>query len=242
MGEPSLYCWAVIRARSYEGWLMRKQYSKSVSVFGCNQWIVFSDVKAWLGGHDYSTFSYAPQAQYVGLWLNVPTFMNAWRIIFEAGDYKKHDWTAKVDADAVFIPARLRQHVGQYTGSRSFIKNCPKFSSMQGPLEVLSTPAVQALETGHQNCLKSIDQSHIGEDGFMQKCLEMLGVQGQPDMGILTDKYCGQEPKPCTNRWAAAFHPFKSAKEYDQCLNETGFQHSILDPLGPVPEKLIVSS
>jgi hypothetical protein len=207
---------------SYEVVLIRAFYPYSVSIFGCNSWVVYSDQKAWLGGTTYSVQSDAPKAKYVGLWLNVDIFMNAWKRIFKHQEYLKTDWTVKVDPDAVFLPHRLRNHLRPFNGGMLFFRNCPKFSSMQGPLEVLSRDAVANFARNYNNCVNGIDQSHIGEDGFLQKCMEMLGVGSSQDWSLLVDKYCGQEPAPCTNGWAAAFHPFKDVKLYAKCLNETG--------------------
>jgi len=227
-GKPSLFCFAVIRALSYEVVLIRAFYPYSVSIFGCNSWSVYSDQKAWLGDNTYSVQSDAPKAVYVGLWLNVNIFMNAWKKIFAAQEYMKNDWTVKVDPDAVFLPNRLREHLKPFNGGMLFFRNCPKFSSMQGPLEVLSRDAVANFGRSYQNCVNGIDQSHIGEDGFLQKCMEMLGVGSNQDWSLLVDKYCGQEPSPCTNGWAAAFHPFKDVNLYAKCLNETGDFHGKL--------------
>jgi len=220
--KPSLFCFAVIRALSYEVVLIRAFYPYSVSIFGCNSWVVYSDQKAWLGDDVYSVQSDAPKAKYVGLWLNVDIFMNAWKKIFIAQEYLKRDWTVKVDPDAVFLPSRLRNHLRPFNGGMLFFRNCPKFSSMQGPLEVLSRDAVVNFGRNYNNCVNGIDQSHIGEDGFLQKCMEMLGVGSSQDWSLLVDKYCGQEPAPCTNGWAAAFHPFKDVRLYAKCLNDTG--------------------
>jgi len=226
--QPSLFCFAVIRALSYEVVLIRAFYPYSVSLFGCNSWAVYSDKKAWLGDDVYSVQSDAPKAKYVGLWLNVDIFMNAWKKVFNAQEYMKTDWTVKVDPDAVFLPSRLRKHLSPFNGGMLFFRNCPKFASMQGPLEVLSRDAVANFNRNYRNCVNGIDQSHIGEDGFLQKCMEMLGVGSSQDWSLLVDKYCGQEPAPCTNGWAAAFHPFKDVNLYAKCLNDTGDFHGKL--------------
>jgi len=158
--------------------------------------------------------------------------MRAWRKIFESGVYKQHDWVVKVDPDAVFFPERLRQHLkpqGDGAWSRKYFRNCPQFRSMQGPLEVLSRGAVDAFAAGNGQCLSWIDLGHIGEDGFLQKCLDSLGIQQVRDWTLLTDLYCGQQPRPCANRWTVAFHPFKPKKDYFMCMNESGY--AIPDPL-----------
>jgi len=48
-------------------------------------------------------------------WLNTLVFIKAWQLVKWDGRYQKHDWTVKVDPDAVFFPERLRTVVRQHT-------------------------------------------------------------------------------------------------------------------------------
>jgi len=131
----------------------------------------------------------------------------------------------KADPDAVFLPDRLRLHLKLVSlgwGEKKYLRNCKLFGSMQGPLEVLSTASVVALSTDVWRCKQSIDRSKVGEDGFMQKCMDLLGAEAVYDFEFLTDKYCNQQPRPCTDGWSAGFHPFKSSESYLQCLRDIG--------------------
>jgi len=220
-GTPSLYCFSVIRSLSYEIVLLRAQYPRSLGVFGCNGWVVYSDERTRLGDHDSTVASPGPPAVFIGFWLNVDIFFRAWEKLIEAGDFRKHDWVVKVDPDAVFLPDRLRMHLrttNYANGIRKYFKNCKTHASMRGPVEVYSRAAVDALGEDGWKCKKYIDKSKIGEDGFFQKCMGLLGVDAQEDWGLLMDEACGQDPHPCINQWTVAYHPFRNTTKYMGCL------------------------
>merc|ERR1712050_792410 len=50
--------------------------------------------------------------KYGGKWntaLNTDIFIGVWNAVSLLGRYQYHDWTVKVDPDAVFFPERLRE-------------------------------------------------------------------------------------------------------------------------------------
>merc|ERR1711972_1229851 len=85
---------------------------------------------------------YRPQGWVVQTWLqaplggewhtrmNTPIFMKLWRQVIHDGMFRRTDWTVKVDADAVFLPGRLRAilltpaHRGANDGNGMFSNNC----------------------------------------------------------------------------------------------------------------------
>jgi hypothetical protein len=148
--------------------------------------------------------------------------------------YLEHDWTVKVDPDAVFAPARLRGILQSYkeVGNGVYLNNC-KYG-LHGPVEVLSRRAVQAWSQGWPWC-----QSHFrerchgdclwGEDMFMDQCLsKVLGVTRQNDFRLLVEDHCDAPSgwQSCTDSSKAAFHPFKTLSGYQQCLQNTGWKGS----------------
>jgi len=247
-GWPNLFCFAVIRTFSIESVLLRAAYRLSVGIFGCNQWRVYSDVETYMAYPDKNdTIGIpGPPATYAGLWLNVDVFARAWRKLLIEKAFRKSQWTLKADPDAVFFPQRMRYHLkqGNWQGEPMvYFKNCGKFNSMQGPLEIFSRAAVNKLVEMFQNCLNWVDRSKIGEDGFMQKCMEVAGIQPVADFSCLKDLYCtdtyyGQPMFPCTDEGIAAFHPLKTLDAYAKCLHEAGSPtHHLLDDLYPKPPK-----
>jgi len=199
---------------------VRASYKVSATIFGCNAWQVYSDKKQWLGASDFSVATPGPPPVFETIWLNTNVFWRAWHKIFKSRHFEKHDWIVKVDPDAVFAPERLRQHMsqGHYdANARIFFKNCAQFHSMQGPLEIFSRGAVQALQQNEWKCKNEVT-AKVGEDGFFQKCMEHIGAQAVEDWTLLDDQYCGQQPRPCNNKWTVAFHPFKPEKDYFSCM------------------------
>lgn len=228
--------------------LLRGAYRLSVGIFGCNQWRVYSDIPTWLAYPEKNdTIGIpGPPATYAGLWLNVDVFARAWHKLLAEGIFRKSEWTIKVDPDAVFLPQRLRFHLkqqGLHGDSTVYMKNCAKFNSMQGPLEIFSRGAVNKLVSQFDNCMNWVDHSHLGEDGFMDKCMNVAGIQPVNDFWSLQDLYCtdtyyGQPMFACTDDGKAAFHPLKTLDAYSKCLHEAGVKmHSLFDDLYPKPPK-----
>lgn len=136
----------------------------------------------------------------------------------------------KVDPDAVFMANRLKERLhrlADYLGP-VYIKNCdrnePPGFGMYGPIEVISTAAVKKYlgKDGIEHCRKTMkpDRENMGEDYFLQKCLDKLDVRPIKDFHILKDAQClGRKIGPCTTG-QVAFHPFKDSNGYLRCLNE----------------------
>lgn len=228
---PSIFCFAMMMAKTYELKILQRAYRDGRSIFSCNQWHVFSDFPAVLGGKDEAIAVPGPPAKFNKIWLNTDVLFRAWNKIFELKTYKHHEWTVKVDPDAVFLPQRLRDHVRVHNGwiSKKYFKNCPLYSSMQGPLEVLSMVAVTSLSTESWRCFSALNKSAMGEDQFLHHCMDILQAEAVFDGELLIDSYCGQQPKPCKSKlqsWQqnsprpAAFHPFKDLESYSECLAE----------------------
>merc|ERR1712242_644604 len=102
--------------KSYELDLLRTQLFLGASIFGCETYRVYSDVETWLSPDKVSTvkvndvngdFHFAKRKK-TGTWVNAPMFIQAWKAIRTEGIWSSHDWTVKVDTDAVFLPMRLR--------------------------------------------------------------------------------------------------------------------------------------
>merc|ERR1711933_297080 len=75
-----------------------------------------------------------------GSWINSNIFIAAWKAIKEEGVWASKDWTVKGDADAVFLPIRLRNYSGkvEVTENGIYLENCKYVSyGFFGSLEVL---------------------------------------------------------------------------------------------------------
>jgi hypothetical protein len=225
---PSLFCWSYTQTSGYEWDTVCQQREHRFSIFNCNDWAVFTLEPKEIGPGAQSTAIYGPPAP-VGtqpggqLILNTDLFLRAWQKIKEGGQFKKNQWTVKVDVDAVFFPDRLRDHIkwkGNPWHTKAYFKNCQQFNSMQGPLEVYSQAAMDAFFGGFDNCKWSI-HGNFGEDIFMQHCMPMLGINPLIDWDLIADQYCGTLPYTCAcagpETWKAALHPCKSTDTWLNC-------------------------
>merc|ERR1711920_489873 len=87
---------------------------------------------------------------------------------------------------------------------------------MFGSLEALSRKAIMTYFWGEGRC-KELEWEEWGEDLYMGKCLDMLGVDGREDLKLVSDGVClGVD---CSSG-AAVFHPKKSVESWMACLAE----------------------
>jgi len=178
-----------------------------------------------------------------GTWVNTGIFTQIWKKITK---HNSADWVAKVDADAVFIPNRLRVWLQSQRVPEEgiYLENC-KFVDYGyfGNLEVFSQAAFKTLIANIDMCkasaeinwkvgIKNGKYGPMGEDLFAQRCLGMLGVRRVEAFDITTDGACpadrpqdqrnNKKWKPnCAETSTAAMHPFKIKDEWFQCWEAT---------------------
>jgi len=226
----SLFCFMLIVPDSYEMNLVKEQIAKWVGIFQCEEHSVFSDavielsqgppnklvteaidggsVKAKLGGEFYTA-------------LNSEVFVRVWKKVFMDRRFERHGWTVKCDADAVFFPQRLREHIfGLPMDESAYLNNCK--AGLHGPIEVLTLGGMKAYREGIDRCLseKVADFNKWGEDVFLRRCLALLHVREVKDYDLLSEKHCFEDPSPCVARQKVVFHPFKTPESYFKCHGE----------------------
>jgi len=226
------------------GWseetLIKQQLERGIGISACNEWAVMTDEPRALNRWGPQGFPKIPKGissnSDAPSWaigsttvakgvqtnpLNSLPFENAWKALKTSGRLTKHDWVIKVDPDTVWFPTRLRTHLKTYMPGHGngrdniFIKNCPRFNSLQGPLEVISRQGAINLENNIQNCGGIWG---TGEDHFIVTCLKQLGVPSVMEPGMLNDKYCDGYVD-CANSFKVAFHPHKNPKRFMECFN-----------------------
>jgi len=178
-----------------------------------------------------------------GAWVNGGMFMQVWKAVSAAGDYLSYDWTVKVDADAVFFPAKLkaRIHLMPVPAGGAFLQNCEKVDyGFFGNLEVFSKTAFSILVANIDVCkhktvanwkvgIKNGKYGPMGEDLFAQICMEKNGVAKLDAFDISKDGACpAKRPvnlkkfkkwkADCSQTSTPAIHPFKKPKEYFACM------------------------
>jgi hypothetical protein len=232
-GYPSLLCFSYMRPWTAEEALIKQQVNWGRGIFACDDTIVISSAKKWLGktiyGEDVFTWENPPTSNAMGnlaqpgvttnSWLNTLTFIVAFETILndEAGRVWKKDFFVKADPDAVFFPDRLRNHVVAHVGQPVFWLNCG--GSLYGALEIYSKQAMQMYKDGQSRCRYGMAWQGWGEDMFMSGCMRMLGVGAVYDNTMVGDARCNGAP--CSDTWRAAFHPFKDPGGWMWCWRQS---------------------
>jgi len=220
MSGTSLFCYsvwvktAVDMSKPNHGLdLLRAQYKFKTSIFGCNDWEVFSDVDAEFGPGMSAVKLIDVDNEFTKLvrwdkkskYVNTPVFYQAWKAIRDHGKYEKQDWTVKVDPQTVFIPSRLTGFLatqGQ-TENGDFFENCKGvFAGYFGNIEVVDKKAMKVFlneleDCKLQLCWQSTDDCKgdwkfgpWGEDLFMQNCMERHEVSKLENFELTTSGSC----------------------------------------------------
>lgn len=248
-GDPatdSLFCFALAASIDEEMPLLQFQYREKASLFACDSQAIYSQ----------ELFELAPGINTTGIGVNTTCqmggpfwtclnswiFIEVWKNVISDGRFKLHDWTVKLDPDAVFFPRRaiaaLRGVADPQNGV--YIINCKQGAGygLHGPTEVFSRNAVQTYADGWEQCVKGPHRLHFGlwgEDFFIDECLKKLGVSRREDGNFLSEPHCdapgtsgtfkgkGNDAwKSCENAQYVAFHPFKTESKYRDCLTNAG--------------------
>jgi len=259
--SANLFCYAVYTKetgstkKSYELELLQGQYAKKVSLFSCDSYSVYSDASAEIGSDlqtiqvsDVENNFHVVKRKTQHTWVNTGLFKQVWKHMRDSWGEVGHaglnnaDWVVKVDADAVFVPQRLRNLLAEqpdtYTGV--YLENCKGVEyGYFGNLEVMSKKAFKLLVDNLESCSEKIDWvkgtkwGPIGEDLFAQMCMDWQGVAKVGNFEVSTDGACpstrkkyGQKDNkkwkpPCGELKTPAMHPFKKPAEYFQCLDAT---------------------
>mmetsp|Transcript_14984 Transcript_14984/g.39819 ORF Transcript_14984/g.39819 Transcript_14984/m.39819 type:complete len:186 (+) Transcript_14984:2-559(+) len=155
---------------------------------------------------------------------NTAIFMEAWHVAKSDGKYLNHDFTIKVDPDALIFPWRLRDKLGSQVGGNIYVRNCnkvpgsPNFPMMFGAVEILSQAAVTNYLANEDKCKTQLPWQSWGEDFFLGKCLQMIGVAPYDDYGMIKDGACSG--LWCGDKNAVGFHPLKSVGDWMKCHDE----------------------
>jgi len=226
---PSLFCFLLMQSDSYEVRLVQEQFDRGVGIFACDEYSAFSDMELPLGSKTDLRAAAIPGPLRVrrdpryNYALNTRVFLRVWSRVVADAKYRSSSWTVKVDPDTVFLPQRLRERLaeGPAHGAKLSFINC-RFG-LHGPIEVLSRSAVATLGAGMDRCRleRAVGLDTEGEDMFLSRCLDLLGVLQVEDYGLLSEEACMERPFPCRSG-KVAFHPLKEANMFLQCLKQAG--------------------
>jgi len=266
-GQTSLYCISVLTVNtgspkpSTEKDLLTLQNKFNASIFGCEGKTVFSDEVVHLGGgyhtvqvvDTYNEFHQVKRKE-TGNWVNWAMFFQVWWKVREMGVWHDHDWTIKVDPDAVFLPARMRTWLSGRADTEHgvYFENCRDVQmGYFGNLEVMSNKGTSVLTANLEDCHAVFAPcansgcdwkwGPWGEDVFAQRCMDRHHVEKVQAWDETTDGACKSdrpEGERDNKKWSApdcslvktaAIHPFKKPKDYFKCLGQiTGEKYKLL--------------
>mmetsp|Transcript_70327 Transcript_70327/g.177236 ORF Transcript_70327/g.177236 Transcript_70327/m.177236 type:complete len:757 (-) Transcript_70327:89-2359(-) len=223
--HSSFFCFAVMLPWGYEPSLLQMQFQTNKSIFACEEWAVYTSANMNLSGLKPTKLSIDLHCSLRGkfhTYYNTPIFIKIWRQVISDNRIHFHDWTVKVDPDAVFLPWRLRHSLANLNNGRleaaekqrgMFVNNC-KYG-LHGPMEVVSRRALDIYAEGVDTCERPPQ-----EDVYLQSCLKSLGVEQYDNFDVLVEDHCDppDEWTDCESRHAV-FHPFKSVGAYKKCLH-----------------------
>eukprot|EP00444_Apocalathium_aciculiferum_P022180 CAMPEP_0183443128 /NCGR_PEP_ID=MMETSP0370-20130417/90737_1 /TAXON_ID=268820 /ORGANISM="Peridinium aciculiferum, Strain PAER-2" /LENGTH=676 /DNA_ID=CAMNT_0025633007 /DNA_START=66 /DNA_END=2096 /DNA_ORIENTATION=- len=228
---PSLFCFSVVQPFGYEAPLLKAQMNTGQGIWACDHFSVFSVQEFVVGtmpnGDEVRTQTFVPaevKESKDHTAANAELFMHVWDAVGKQAKWQLTDWTIKVDPDAVLLPTRLRKHLDPFTGQNGYVVNCAKPFMPEGPMmfgamEAFTKSALDTYFTKVSDCAHSLPWNIWGEDLYMGKCLEKVGVQRINDFTIYSDGVC--RGVDCTDPDAAAFHPKKDIVQWMACLEQT---------------------
>jgi len=135
----SLYCCALMMPFGYEAGLLLAQKEQGVGIFQCDAWTVYSNQSKMANGDDFPFPVHevrSPEGKGISLFvplggkwhtaLNRDVFNQLWLEVLKVDEYRKHDWTVKVDPDSVFFPRRLQDVIARRAPLNTVHRNGPE--------------------------------------------------------------------------------------------------------------------
>jgi len=163
----------------------------------------------------------------------------------DLGHWHEHDYTVKVDPDAVFLPGRMRDWLKGKPDTEHgvYYENCKNVQmGFFGNLEVMTNKATAVLTANLEDCHAVYGPCAYdgcdwkwgawGEDVFAQRCMDRHHVEKVEAFDVTTDGACEYDrpegekknkhwhPSDCSVVLTAAVHPFKQPRDYFRCLGQ----------------------
>jgi len=180
---------------------------------------------------------------------NTPVFQKVWDKVFGLGKWQDYEWTIKLDVDAVPLPLRLHDYLKNrpqrtlawdpkipgeelpYKAEYLYNARHDMYGNfLHGPAEAVSRGAMLIFRRGHEKCKKTFPPMDFGEDFYLNKCLELLGIPSvkATEVPLLYDTYEWGEKgqKTCfpetikgefRSKLFAVYHAHKTITEWLDC-------------------------
>merc|ERR1719323_148873 len=121
-----------------------------------------------------------------GTALNTDVFIRLWGAVSEVGRFSYHAWTVKLDADAVFLPQRLRTLLRPIHPGALYLNNCKW--GLHGPIEVMGSDAFSALMNDMGKCSSVRDAAMKWQPVHWNKKMKRW-IGADKDISFGEDKY-----------------------------------------------------
>jgi len=171
---------------------------------------------------------------------SVPIFKQVWAHIFATRMHLECEWTLKVEADVVWMPSRLRALLSLYDSSVATLGGnvMPNCSSMIGPMEVLSRPALVTMDTRREVGWGDGDllDGRMGEDWWLWRTMRLLGVPQTPMPLMLRDNP-DRPGGPVCEGCEVGFTPLKSSADWTACYAQLEAKAAEVGPLQHCPPR-----
>jgi hypothetical protein len=230
----SLLCVSVMRRWTPEEGIIKTQLRNGIGIFACDDTVVISTDRVLLGNDKrgkpvYAWSNPAPpnvmgsldKGATTSSWLNTQVFMEAFHTLVtdSKGRIWHHDWLIKADPDAVIFPDRLKWRLFAHTGQATYLVNCQTETwRLFGAVEAFTKEAMTRYRQNEGKC-KNLPWHGWGEDTYMQKCMDSLGVPAFPDFTLVGDSRCSYAP--CSDHSRPSFHPFKDVGSWMSCWHQS---------------------
>jgi hypothetical protein len=256
--DPTMYCFAYAMQdvgsppkQYYEVELLAGQYQKGIGIFACDDWGAWTDKYGELAPgvplktvDDVDGDFHFQKRKSSGTWINAGHFHQVWRHIKAEQVYKKHSWVVKLDADAVFVPSRLKPKIADILvpWGGMYLENCRYTNyGFFGNLAIYSQEAFQKLLDSIDDCRSTLPwkvgieggkYGAMGEDLFAQICMDSKGVRRGEAFDTNTDGCC-QADRPedqkdnkkwvpdCMSTNTPQYHPLMTPQEFFACYDNT---------------------
>lgn len=232
---PSMFCFSIVLPSDHDIALVRWQHQQKVSIFRCKEAAVFTNATLELSGVAVHILDSEIGCRHgVGAdWsFNAWMFIGIWRAVVEHGRWQDHDWTVKVDTNAVFFPERLGFILDRHNRT-SYLTSCKV--GLHAPVQVLSRDAVAVLAEDYakswdgkspQRCLadaRLLEFGNCTRDSFLDVCLSkvLLSSTRTVDENLACDatSHC-KEAEDCSDD-RASFHPHDTVEGYGSCVRNS---------------------
>jgi len=214
----SLLCVLILRPRGEDGAderMIKAQRAAKVGAFACDA----SDVLRAERGVDVGS---------------ARAMADALESIRRSGRYLRHDWTVRVNPDAVFLPGRLKHRLRALhppAGEAVYIQSWERLSQFGAALTVFNTQALEVYFERGSVCARRISRQS-GKDTFVRECLDSLGALELVDAALVlsssplgahackhnkTCEFDHVDTSVCADIRPVAFSAYKE-EAWDRCL------------------------